>query len=298
MTWDWKKKLNRKIRLADEALDKYLPAESTMPPTVHKAMRYSVFAGGKRLRPILVMAAAEAVGGRDEDVLPAACALEMIHTYSLIHDDLPAMDNDDFRRGRPTNHKVFGEAMAILAGDGLLTVAFEVLAQQSSAAGIAPDLVLKVIGEVAVAAGTLGMIGGQVADMEAMNRQVSAELLNYIHTHKTGALCRAAVRSGAILGGANPGELEALTGYAENLGLAFQITDDILDIEGDPAKIGKDVGSDQRNQKATFPAIYGLEESKAMAEQTVSKALQALECFGPEADLLRDIVRYILARDS
>lgn len=298
MTWNWKEKLNRKIRLADEALDKYLPAESTMPPTVHKAMRYSIFAGGKRLRPILVMAAAEAVGGRDEDVLPAACALEMIHTYSLIHDDLPAMDNDDFRRGRPTNHKVFGEAMAILAGDGLLTAAFEVLAQQASVTRVAPEQVLKVIREVAVAAGTLGMIGGQVADMEGMNRQVSPELLNYIHTHKTGALCRAAVRSGAILGGANSEQLEALTEYAENLGLAFQITDDILDIEGDPTKIGKDVGSDQRNQKATFPAIYGLEESKAMAEKTVSQALQALECFGPEADLLRDIVRYILARDS
>lgn len=298
MSWDWKQKLSLKISLVDQTLDRYLPSESTMPPTVHKAMRYSIFAGGKRLRPILVMAAAEAVGGRDEDVLPTACALEMIHTYSLIHDDLPAMDNDDFRRGRPTNHKVFGEAMAILAGDGLLTTAFETLAQQASIPIAAPELVVKVIGEIGLAAGTLGMIGGQVADMEAMNQPATGDLLNYIHSHKTGALCRAAVRSGAILAGANASQLTALTEYAENLGLAFQIIDDILDIVGDPHKIGKDVGSDQRNQKVTFPAIYGLEESKIMAEKTVSQALQALESFGSEADLLRDIVRYILARES
>ncbi|MFZ3170700.1 MAG: polyprenyl synthetase family protein [Carboxydocellales bacterium] len=298
MTWDWKQRLSGKITLAEQALDRYLPTEDTMPATVHRAMRYSIFAGGKRLRPILVMAAAEAVGGRDEDVLPAACALEMIHTYSLIHDDLPAMDNDDFRRGRPTNHKIFGEAMAILAGDGLLTAAFEVLARQAAVATTTPEAVVQVIGEIGLAAGTQGMVGGQVADMEAMNQPASEHLLNFIHTHKTGALCRTAVRSGAILAGAKASQLMALTEYAEQLGLAFQIVDDILDIEGDPAKIGKDIGSDQRNQKTTFPAIYGLEHSKAMAEKTVGQALQALEGFGPEADLLRDIVRYILERDS
>lgn len=298
MTWDWKQAMAGKIKMVEEALDRLLPGEHVEPTTIHRAMRYSIFAGGKRLRPVLVMAAAQAVGGREQMVLPTACALEMIHTYSLIHDDLPAMDNDDFRRGRPTNHKVFGEAMAILAGDALLTQAFVVLADMAENGQASPTAVLQVCQEVAQASGSLGMVGGQVADMEAANQPATPELLNFIHTHKTGALCRASVRSGAILGGSNPEQLEQLTIYAEKLGLAFQITDDILDIEGDPEKIGKDVGSDQRNQKATFPAIYGLEESRRLAEETVVQALEALRDFGQEADLLREIVTYVLTRDS
>ncbi|HEX3031152.1 MAG TPA: farnesyl diphosphate synthase [Bacillota bacterium] len=297
MTWDWKQAMDQKIKLVDEALNSFLPGEQVAPASVHQAMRYSVFAGGKRLRPVLVMAAAEAVGGSEKAVLPAACALELIHTYSLIHDALPAMDNDDFRRGRPTNHKVYGEATAILAGDALLTQAFEVLATVDEAAGQTPAAVLRVCREVAQAAGSLGMVGGQVADMEAENQPATPDLLQFIHSHKTGALCRAAVRAGAILAGADQSQLDRLTDYAEKLGLAFQITDDILDIEGDPEKIGKDVGSDQRNQKATFPAIYGLAESKRLAEETVAGALEALNCFGSEADLLRAIVNYVLTRD-
>ncbi len=298
MRMDWKAAVNRTIKLVDVALDGFLPIADVMPTAIHQAMRYSIFAGGKRLRPVLVLAAAEAVGGQEEAVLPVACALEIIHTYSLIHDDLPAMDNDDFRRGRPTNHKVFGEAMAILAGDGLLTIGLEVLAQQATMPGVHPHVVLQVISEVAQAAGTLGMKGGQVADMEAMHQATSVDLLNYIHSHKTGALFRASVRSGALLANASPGQLTALTSYAENLGLAFQITDDILDIEGDPDKIGKDVGSDQRNEKATFPSVYGLAESHIMAQETVQQALAALADFGPSAELLRDIARYVLARES
>lgn len=297
MKMDWKAEFNRKIKLIDTALDQFLPQADVMPTAIHQAMRYSIFAGGKRLRPVLAMAAAEAVGGQEEAVLPVACALEIIHTYSLIHDDLPAMDNDDFRRGRPTNHKVFGEALAILAGDGLLTIGFEVLAQ-TTVVGVNPQVVLQIISEVAQAAGTLGMIGGQVADMEAMHQTISVDLLNYIHTHKTGALFRASVRSGALLAGVTAAQLAALTSYAENLGLAFQITDDILDIEGDPEKIGKDLGSDQRNEKATFPSVYGLAKSRLMAEETVSQALAALAEFGPGADLLRDIARYVLMRES
>lgn len=298
MTWDWKQAMAEKIKLIEETLDGLLPGEQVEPTTVHRAMRYSIFAGGKRLRPVLVMAAAEAVGGRQQMVLPAACALELIHTYSLIHDDLPAMDNDDFRRGRLTNHKVFGEDVAILAGDALLTLAFEVLADLAENGQRSPIAVLQVCREVAQASGSLGMVGGQVADMEAANQPATPELLNFIHTHKTGALCRASVRSGAILAGVSPEQLGNLTIYAEKLGLAFQITDDILDIEGDPEKIGKDVGSDQRNLKATFPAIYGLEQSRRLAEETVAEALEALTDFGEEADLLREIVTYVLTRDS
>jgi len=280
--------------IVEEALEHYLPPANAYPPLIHQAMRYSVVGGGKRLRPILVIAVAEAVGGKAEDVLPAACALEMIHAYSLIHDDLPAMDNDDYRRGKPANHKVYGDAVAILAGDALLTLAFSILADIRNTS---PDNALKIIREIAYAAGTFGMIGGQVVDTFSAGEDINEDTLEYIHRHKTGALYRVAVRAGAILAGAEEAELDNLTRYAENLGLAFQIVDDILDIEGDAAKIGKPVGSDIKNKKVTYPSLFGIEETKAKARQAADDALSALECFGKEADFLRTLVRYIIDRD-
>lgn len=281
--------------MVDSALDKYLPSEKEPPEIIHQAMRYSVFAGGKRLRPILVMAAAEAVGGSIESVMPAACAMEMIHTYSLIHDDLPAMDDDDFRRGRPTNHKVFGEAMAVLAGDALLTHAFSVLAGSLEFSD--PEKVSLVIGEIAHAAGTFGMVGGQVMDIQSEGQEATEDILRYIHTHKTGALFIASVRSGGILSGANSRQLEVLTDYARHLGLAFQITDDILDVAGDSATLGKTVGSDQRKKKVTFPALYGLEQARIMAGEESERAVEIVEELGSAALPLQQIIRYLASRD-
>ena len=291
--------LNERCRMVDEALDRYLPKEDELPFSLHKAMRYSVFAGGKRVRPILMLAACEAVGGTVEQALPAACALEMIHTYSLIHDDLPAMDDDDFRRGNPTNHKVFGEAIAILAGDALLTEAFILLSANSAAAVVSPSARLQVIREIAVCAGSRGMVGGQVVDMESEgSRDIDFATVQYIHTHKTGALIKASVRSGALLGGAVPEQLDAITRYGEAIGLAFQIADDILDIEGTTAEIGKDAGSDEARGKATYPAVIGLAESRRRAEELVDLAFSALAPFGDRADQLRDIATYIIKRKS
>lgn len=292
---DFKEKMRAKVIVIDQALDKFLPLGDTYPPSIHQAMRYSLFAGGKRLRPILVLAAAEAVGGRSEEVIPTACALELIHTYSLIHDDLPAMDNDDYRRGKLTNHKIYGEAKAILAGDGLLTLAFQIIAQNSQ--GLSAAKVLEVIGEISIAAGTLGMIGGQVVDSESENKHIDPETLHYIHTCKTGALYKAALRSGAILAGATTEQLLALTNYAEKLGLAFQITDDILDIEGDEKLLGKPVGSDLKNQKSTYPSLFGLAKAKEMAADAVADAVASLAPFGQNASLLKEIALYLLSRD-
>lgn len=290
--------VNERVKLIDKALDKYLPSADKVPETIHKAMRYSVFAGGKRLRPVLCLAAAEAVGGDLKEVPAAACALELIHTYSLIHDDLPAMDNDDYRRGKPTNHKVYGDAIAILAGDALLTLAFQLIAECGLESGISPHVAGQVIKEVALAAGSLGMIGGQVVDIESENKEIDQDTLTFIHTHKTGALFQASVRAGAMLGGATPEQLAQLTRYAECLGLAFQITDDILDVEGDSAKLGKAVGSDERNKKSTYPARYGLAESKQLARQSVEEAIAALQGFDERADILRYIAAYLLERQE
>ncbi|MBU7007661.1 polyprenyl synthetase family protein [Phosphitispora fastidiosa] len=292
-----KREINDRVRLIDQALDNYL-SNSAMPETLHQAMRYSVFAGGKRLRPVLLLASAEAVGGNADLLLPAAAAFEMVHTYSLIHDDLPAMDNDDFRRGQPTNHKVFGEAMAILAGDGLLTEAFGLITECCVSESIAPGTVVTVIKELSLAAGPFGMIGGQAADISSENQSIDKEVLDYIHSHKTGALFKACVRAGAIMGGGSAEQLAALTRYAENLGLAFQITDDVLDVEGDSRKLGKTVGSDERLKKATYPSLYGLEVSKKLAADAVDRTLRALDMFGREADLLRYIAGYLLERDN
>ncbi|MBV9743001.1 MAG: polyprenyl synthetase family protein, partial [Acidobacteriia bacterium] len=256
-------------QLVDSELNRLVPPETTAPATIHRAMRYSLLAGGKRIRPILCMEAARTVSGTFCCALEAACALEMVHTYSLIHDDLPALDNDDYRRGKLTNHKVFGDAMAILAGDALLTLAFQVLAQLEAP----PDRRARMIAELATAAGTVGgMIGGQVADLEGAGEPPTATLLETIHRAKTGALLRASVRLGAIIAGANDAEYEALSCFGEHVGLAFQIVDDILDVEESSAALGKTSGKDVQQQKITFPAVYGLETSRQMAEAECARA--------------------------
>ena len=280
----------------DEALGRFLPAADDHPKEIHEAVRYSVFAGGKRLRPILVLAAAEAAGGQVEDALPAAIAIELIHTYSLIHDDLPAMDDDDFRRGRPTCHKVYGEAMAILAGDALLTQAFIALSRESSALGMAAPARLRVINEIAQAAGSKGMVGGQVVDILQEDREVDLPTLLYLHTHKTGALIRACLRVGGIVASAGPEQMEALTRYGDRIGLAFQIVDDILDLEGSLEALGKRAGSDLRKKKATFPGLLGLEESRQRARSLVGEAKQALSVFGDRGASLGAIADFVVSR--
>ncbi len=296
---DLKNYLKERCAVVDEALERYLPGEGDLPVSVHRAMRYSIFAGGKRIRPVLMLAACEAVGGTPDLALPAASAMEMIHTYSLIHDDLPAMDDDDFRRGRPTNHKVFGEAIAILAGDALLTEAFILMSSPEYAAKVGPARLLPVIHEIGICAGSRGMVGGQVVDMESEGKKdIDLATVQYIHTHKTGALMKASVKAGAILGGAEGDALAAMTRYGEAIGLAFQIADDILDIEGTTEQIGKDAGSDQARGKATYPAVMGLADSKRRAQELVDMALEALSPFGEKAEPLREIARYIVSRKS
>lgn len=296
---DLKSYLKERCAIVDEALQRYLPGETDLPFSVHRAMRYSVFAGGKRIRPVLMLAACEAVGGTPDLALPAACAMEMIHTYSLIHDDLPAMDDDDFRRGRPTNHKVFGEAIAILAGDALLTEAFILMSNPEYAARVGAARLLPVIHEIGLCAGSRGMVGGQVVDMESEGkRDIDLATVQYIHTHKTGALMKASVKAGAILGGADGNSLAAMTRYGEAIGLAFQIADDILDIEGTTEQIGKDAGSDQARGKATYPAVMGLADSKRRAQELVDMALESISPFGEKAEPLREIARYIVSRKS
>ncbi len=289
--------LTERRQLVDEALAACLPPEDALPSSVHRAMRYSVMAGGKRLRPILVIAGAEAVGGKAATVMPTACALELIHTYSLIHDDLPAMDDDDYRRGRLTNHKVFGEAIAILAGDALLTHAFRLIAENAARVSD-PAVIREVILEVAAAAGTGGMVGGQVVDIESEGKAVTAETLEYIHLHKTAALIRASLRVGAMLGGARPADVAAIGEAGESLGLAFQIVDDILDVEGTLAELGKSAGSDERKQKATYPALHGIEASRAEARRLIERAKQGLAGLAPDAVPLGALADYILERRS
>lgn len=262
---------------------------------VDEAMEYSLMAGGKRIRPILLMASAEAVGSKGYNYLPVACGLEMIHTYSLIHDDLPCMDDDDYRRGRLTNHKVFGEAMAVLAGDGLLTLAFEVMLEQKN---VKPEALIETIREMAMCAGNFGMIGGQGLDLEYEDKQITPEQLRKLHSGKTGALFIAAVRGGAHLAGATDEQLLALTKFADLLGLAFQITDDILDVEGTEELLGKSVGSDEKNHKSTYVSLYGLQAAHELAEKTVNEALECLEIFGENAEPLREITRLMTNRNK
>ncbi|MDR3567904.1 MAG: polyprenyl synthetase family protein [Syntrophobacteraceae bacterium] len=293
--FDLKAYLSRRRQVVEEALEKIFPTTSGLEKKVVDAARYSLFAGGKRLRPILCLAAAEVAGGDIGPVLPAACALEMIHTYSLIHDDLPAMDNDDFRRGVLTNHKVFGEAVAILAGDALLTEAFEHFASCAKE-GISPVKVVEVIRIAVKAAGYRGMIGGQAIDLECENRKVSLATVEYMHIHKTGALLSASLEIGAILGGGDEARIKAMRTYGHHMGLAFQITDDLLDVEGDPTLMGKTPGSDAAKNKMTYPALLGVIQSRAAAKEHVESSLEALSGFGEAAEPLRAVARYLLVR--
>jgi geranylgeranyl diphosphate synthase type II len=281
--------------LVDAELDRLTPPETTPPATIHRAMRYSLFAGGKRIRPVLCLEAARTVAGEVEGAVTAACPLELIHTYSLIHDDLPALDNDDYRRGKLTNHKVFGDAMAILAGDALLTLAFQVLAELPAPA----DRKVRLMAELATASGTVGgMIGGQVADLEGEGKPPDAALLESIHRAKTGALLRASLRMGAIYAGATDAQYAALSCYGEHIGLAFQIVDDILDVEESSEALGKTAGKDAAQHKITFPAVYGLEVSRTMAEAECARAHQVLEPFGERAARLHELADLIVRRKS
>jgi geranylgeranyl diphosphate synthase type II len=289
--------LTRRAREVDAALERFVPPESERPETVHRAMRYSLLGGGKRVRPVLVLAAGEALGARAPDLMPAACVVEMIHTYSLIHDDLPAMDDDDMRRGRPSCHKAFGEAVAILAGDALLTRAFEVLATGALACG--PERQLRAVYELASGAGTSsGIIGGQVVDIESEGRAVDADVVDYIHRCKTGALIRASVVMGAIVAGGTDAQVAALRAYGERIGLAFQIADDILDITVSSEALGKTAGKDVAVGKATYPAVHGLAAAQARATQLVDEAVAIVEQLGVEHRVLASIARFIVARQS
>jgi geranylgeranyl diphosphate synthase type II len=286
--------LRDRQKLVEKALNGFLPRAATKPATIHKAMRYSVFAGGKRLRPILALAAAEACGGQPEAALPAACAVECIHTYSLIHDDLPCMDDDDLRRGRPTSHKVFGEGIAVLAGDALLTIAFEILAQaQPTTRYKVPALIT----ELATGAGSRWLIAGQVMDLEGEGKKITGEQLRFIHRAKTAALLTTSIRLGAMSANASPQKLEALAEFGQSLGLAFQVIDDILDVTQTTEKLGKTAGKDVQATKATFPALFGLEQSRAEAHKLTDTAHAALSSFGDKGVHLREIAGYLLARE-
>jgi geranylgeranyl diphosphate synthase type II len=294
LTVDLKSYLGSRQKLVDRALDRYLPNEKMRPATIHKAMRYSLFAGGKRLRPILCLAAAETSGGKINDTLPLACALECIHTYSLVHDDLPSMDNDDFRRGRPTCHKAFGDGIAVLAGDALLTIAFEIVSHAKPTPRYNISILLR---EIAVAAGSEKLIAGQVADLEAEGKNTSRAELRYIHENKTAAILTTSVRLGAMSANANRNQLNAITRFGRALGLAFQIIDDILDVTQTTEKLGKSAGKDVAAKKATYPAVIGMDASRAEARRLTKQAHRALSIFGRRADALHALANYLLERE-
>ncbi|MCF8009727.1 MAG: polyprenyl synthetase family protein [Clostridiales bacterium] len=294
---DFKKQLEEKAAEIDKALNEYMPSAEDYPPVIHEAMRYSIMAGGKRLRPVLTIAAAETVGADPVPLMPAACAMELIHTYSLVHDDLPAMDNDDLRRGQPTNHKKYGEAVAVLVGDALLTRAFGMVARAGKEGNLPSENIVQVILEMSEACGSYGLIGGQVVDTIYENRVAQSEDLEYIHTRKTGALYKMAVRTGVILSGAEEWEINALTNYAGKLGLVFQIIDDILDVEGDSYKLGKPTGSDKKNKKATYPSLFGMAAAREKAETIARDAAESLRPFGDRAQFLIGLLDFILLRD-
>jgi geranylgeranyl diphosphate synthase type II len=289
--------LARRAEEVNAWLDCLVPAETVPPYALHRAMRYSLFAGGKRLRPILVLASGESLGASTDDLMPTACALEMIHTYSLIHDDLPAMDNDDLRRGVPTCHKAFGEVVAILAGDALLTQAFRVLS--SDAPFRDPSRQVRVIREIATAAGTVdALLGGQMRDIESEGKQIDDETLDYIHRSKTGAMIRAAVVTGGIIAGAAERQVERLAAYGERIGLAFQIADDILDVSSTREQLGKTPGKDQAAQKATYPALHGIAASETRARQLVTEAIEIVSSLEVKSDVLEELAEFIIARNS
>jgi geranylgeranyl diphosphate synthase, type II len=294
-SFDLQRYLDDRSAAVNRALDQFLPKETTKPATIHRAMRYSLFAGGKRMRPALCIAAAEACGGKLDEALPMACAVECIHTYSLIHDDLPAMDNDDFRRGKPTNHKVFGEGIAVLAGDALLTQAFEIIAQAKGSRRFPHG---KLVLDLARASGSLQLIAGQVADLEGEGKEISADELKYIHERKTSALLCCSVRLGGMSANCSEAQLKALTDFGYNVGLAFQIIDDILDITQTTEQLGKTAGKDTKARKATYPSIVGLEKSRDIALRLTNKAFHALKVFKSKAEPLEALAAYLLQRNK
>ncbi|WP_432400779.1 polyprenyl synthetase family protein [Wukongibacter sp. M2B1] len=293
----FKSELLQRKREVEDALYKYFENKTGFQKTVIESMEYSIKAGGKRLRPILVLEACKLVGGSSDDAMPFACAMEMIHTYSLIHDDLPAMDDDDFRRGKPTNHKVYGDGIAILAGDGLLNMAFEIMLEKVVAAPGVMEKGMKAMHVIAGASGINGMIGGQVVDLESEGKRIEKETLNFIHLTKTSALLEASIMAGAIIGGATESQYRELQNYGRGIGLAFQIIDDILDVVGDETKLGKKVGSDIDNEKSTYPSIYGIEKSKEIAANLLEDSLKSLKVFEEKADFLRDLVEFLRVRE-
>jgi len=293
-----KQYLDERKTLVDKALKKFMPKPSGLASDVIRAMNYSLFAGGKRIRPILCIAGAEAVGGSTDSVVPVACAIELIHTYSLIHDDLPVMDNDDFRRGKPTNHKVFGEAVALLAGDGLLTLAFNLMAGYGAEKKVEKKALLRVIDLIASAAGYKGMVGGQVVDITYEGLEPDPNVVEYIHRHKTAALIAASVTAGSILAEGNKDEEKSINRYGQQIGLAFQIADDILNIEGDKKVIGKGIGSDKKRGKITYPSVFGTAESKTIQKELIKNAIDSLKRFDTRAEPLRDLARYIIKRKT
>ena len=294
---EFKEILKNKIDYVENLLQEYMPKEEGYQETIMKAMNYSLKAGGKRLRPILTLESCKIVGGKEEDAIPFAMAIEMIHTYSLIHDDLPALDNDDLRRGKPTNHKVFGEGMATLAGDALLNYAYEVMLS-SSINRENPHKYLRAIYEIATHAGIYGMIGGQVVDVESENKVIEKEKLDFIHLNKTAAMIVGCMRAGAIIGDSTEEELKKITKYGRNIGLSFQIVDDILDITGDEEKLGKPIGSDIENHKSTYPSLLGLEKSRQIARQLIEEGKSSIEGLSSEVDFLNQLGDYIISRDS
>ena len=289
------KEFESKIIDVNKNLEKYIEEKENPQATIYKAMNYSVSAGGKRIRPVIMLASAELVSGSYEGVMPFACALEMIHTYSLIHDDLPCMDNDDLRRGKPTNHKVFGEAMAVLAGDALLNKAFEVILKNSQ---MSPNMTIAAMSEIATASGTEGMIGGQVIDIESEGKQIDAVTLMTLHLNKTGALIMTAAKVGALLGGGTREDLLLMEEFSRYLGIAFQIKDDILDVEGREESLGKKTGADEENEKSTFVSIYGLEQSKKILEDYTKKAIETLSPYGEKAEFLIELAKFLLSREN
>lgn len=294
----FKQELEKRKQYIDSCLQQYLTPFDAYPPIVHEAMHYAIFNGGKRLRPIMVLEGATLAGGNQESTVPIACALEMIHSYSLVHDDLPAMDDDDLRRGKPTCHIVFGEANAILTGDALLTGAFAVMTESAGMPGVKPDNLIRVIREIADAAGSQGMIGGQVIDLQSEEQHIDYETLKTLHSLKTGKLFQAALRSGGILNDMDEKGLQSIDEYARNFGLAFQITDDILDVSGSEEVTGKPAGSDTKNAKTTYPGLFGLEKSRQLAEDCIKACIHSLQGFGPEADFLRQLAYFTLSRQS
>ncbi len=294
---NFKEKQQSYADIVNNFLENYLRENDLPEKSIYSAMRYSLLAGGKRLRPVLAIAACELLGGKINEILPFACAIEMIHTYSLIHDDLPAMDNDDYRRGKLTNHKKYGEALAILAGDGLLNLAFELMLESTANDCNNISEKVKAMSYIARSSGIHGMIAGQVIDTESENKEISYQTLEYMHRYKTGALIKAPVLSSAIICKASDEDYTSLEGYADNLGLAFQIKDDILDVEGNTEMLGKKVGSDESKKKTTYVSLYGIEKSKQLLNETTRKAIGNIERFGSDAAFLKELAEYLIVRE-